>query len=528
MDESLSEHSRFVPFDVDDCNPEEVKERAKSDPYVFAVWVSPTGTGVHGLIKIADGTKHKEHYNSLLKRYPMFDSTSRNPSRILYLSYDPTIYINSESQTFFEVLEEKKKSDGIALSSSTTDYSKVDVIARMIRTAKDGEKHHTLIKASYLCGGFVGGGKMEEPVAEFMLQHEISKRSVDDLDAAYKTIRDGLNQGVNAPIKDIEEKFAKVLDEVGVSEDQLSFLADPIRDEDYIRKFRAGLITMGKPFGYFDLDPYLLLKEGEFYATLAHSHIGKTSINLWLIFLSALLYDWSWVIYTGENRTPSVMMRLMEFHCGCKIKDMPQSWFDQALKWVKDRFYLVNNDNMHTHTEILQYTETMSKYKAIKGVLIDPKNALKKSMGKLSSYDYDVETYTEMLLFTKRTNITLFLSIHTNSTSQRNRDNKGLQTAPYPSDADGGSILYNKADIFITAHRNIQDQESWMNTIINIGKMRNIETGGGVTKKGEEFTLRINKGIEFVDIHGCLPFKRDYLTNIIIQPKEANEVPFLN
>jgi len=113
-DESLSLHSRFIPFDVDDIDDvEKFKEDAKKDEYIYALWVSPSGRGLHGLIKIADGNKHDQHYNALLKRYPMFDTTARNPSRVLYASYDPTIYINDDSKTFFEVVE-NTRNEGVA------------------------------------------------------------------------------------------------------------------------------------------------------------------------------------------------------------------------------------------------------------------------------------------------------------------------------------------------------------------------------------------------------------------------------
>jgi len=78
-DNSLSIHSKFIPFDVDDIdNIPKFKEDAKKDPFIYALWTSPSGTGLHGLIRIADGNRHDEHYNDLLNRYPIFDPTARN------------------------------------------------------------------------------------------------------------------------------------------------------------------------------------------------------------------------------------------------------------------------------------------------------------------------------------------------------------------------------------------------------------------------------------------------------------------
>jgi hypothetical protein len=119
--------------------------------------------------------------------------------------------------------------------------------------------------------------------------------------------------------------------------------------------------------------------------------------------------------------------------------------------------------------------------------------------------------YTNMLLFTKRTNITVFLSIHTRTQAQRERSKDGNQLMPFPADADGGAVLYNKCDIFITMNRNIQDPETWMITELFVNKMRNKESGGEVTPKNQSIKIKMHKGVEFTDEYGNLPFDRNYL-----------------
>jgi hypothetical protein len=50
-----------------------------------------------------------------------------------------------------------------------------------------------------------------------------------------------------------------------------------------------------------------------------------------------------------------------------------------------------------------------------------------------------------------------------------------------------------------------------MYTQVSIDKVRNQETGGSPTRQGNPCILRMNKGLEFVDINGLLPFDRDQL-----------------
>lgn len=509
-DESLSTHSRFVCFDVDDVDDiQKYKEDAKNDEYIYALWTSPSGTGLHGLIKIADGSRHEEHYTALLKRYPIFDPTARNPSRVLFFSYDPDIYINEDSKVFFE-LTEKVVTSNMGMSEGFTDYKRLGIAAKMIRISEPGGRHNAVIKAAYLVGGLIAGGIVEEEIGRAVLEHEVRlKFDSSDIQTELRAVSDGIAAGKYMPLSDIDKYETEVKQAVGAIEEELSFLSNNRTDEEFIRKYRAGLIPMGKPFGYFDMDKYLMLKEGEFYAILSHSHTGKTQTTLWLIYLSALKYDWCWVIYTGENRVASVKMRFVEFFVGVKIKECPEDFFQQAIKWVNERFFFINNDNMHEYKEILNYAESVSRYHAIKGLLIDPVNALK--IGKQNKYDHEMEMYTNMLLFTKRTNISILLSIHTRTQSQRERDKSGNQLMPFPADADGGAVLYNKSDIFIVMNRNIQDPETWMITELYVSKNRNKETGGDVTPRNQPIKIRMHKGIEFTDELGNLPFSRDYL-----------------
>jgi len=513
-DKSLVQHSGFVPIDIDDVEHiQQAKQTLSKNPYIYALWISSSGKGLHGLVRIGDGNKHTQHYKALLEKIPGLDPTARNPSRVLYLSYDPDIYINSSSSTFYDIIqEEENKPSSIKFGDGYTDYKKIDVASRMIRLAPDGEKHHILLKAANLLGGYVATKHIEYDIAFDILVHEISKKDIQDLNLAKKTIDDGLRHGMSKPISEIENDYREAVRNIGVMEEDLSFLASNTKDDDYIFKFRAGLIPMGLSFGYKDLDDNLRLKEGEFYATLAHSHIGKTSVNLWLIFLSAVHYDWNWMLYMGENQSASIKMKLMEYFIGKKIQKMNDLEHNVALKFIDDHFFILSTDNMYTYGEILEHSKTLMQYKSLKGVFIDPYNSLKMELtAAKNKYIYDYEAYSEMLNFTKKYNTTIFLSVHTTTSSQRERDNEGNQKMPHAADTEGGAALYNRVDNFATLHRKIKSPTEWMFTEISIDKVRNQDTGGSPTRQGAPFVLRMNNGVEFVDINNQLPFNREQL-----------------
>ena len=513
-DKSLTMHSGFVPIDIDDIDDIESKKKELiSNPYIYALWVSSSGNGLHGLVRIGDGNKHTQHYKALLEKIKGLDPTARNPSRVLYLSYDPDIYINSSSSTFYDIVQEEDiKNSHVRFGDGYTDYRKVDVASRMIRLAPDGEKHHILLKASNLLGGYVATKHIEYDIAYNVLVHEISKKNIDDLELAKKTIDDGLRHGMTKPISEIETDFREAVRNIGVMEEDLSFLTSNTKDDDYIFKFRSGLIPMGLSFGYNDLDDNLRLKEGEFYATLAHSHIGKTSVNLWFIFLSAIHYDWNWMLYMGENQSASIKMKLMEYFIGKKIQKMSDLEHNVALKFIDEHFFILSTDNMYTYGEILEHSKTLMQYKSLKGIFIDPYNSLKMELTtSKNKYIYDYEAYSEMLNYTKKYNTTIFLSVHSTTAAQRERDATGNQKAPHASDTEGGAALYNRVDNFMTYHRKIKSPDEWMFTEISVDKVRNQDTGGSPTRQGNPFILRMNNGVEFVDINNQLPFNRDQL-----------------
>jgi hypothetical protein len=111
-DSALLEHSGLICLDFDDfpSNDEILakKDELANDPYTFAVFISPSGSGLKVLVKIpADTSKHKTFFNALENYYncEQFDKTSKNVSRVCYESYDPTIYVNINSQEWNKIEE---------------------------------------------------------------------------------------------------------------------------------------------------------------------------------------------------------------------------------------------------------------------------------------------------------------------------------------------------------------------------------------------------------------------------------------
>ena len=169
--------------------------------------MSPSGDGVKALVKVTNPERHRDHFRSLQsyfsKQYGLeIDSSGSNPSRACFESYDPDIVIKENFTLYGGLLSEKAESQQVENQKyNYTDYMKLNLAARMIRQAEDGEKHAILLKSARLCGGYIAAGRMEEDEAVRVLEREISKRDIDSLEHAFKTIRDGIEEGKAMPIE---------------------------------------------------------------------------------------------------------------------------------------------------------------------------------------------------------------------------------------------------------------------------------------------------------------------------------------
>ncbi len=72
---------------------------------------------------------------------------------------------------------------------------------KLINDSADGQKHHALVRASFLLGGYVAAGIIAEEVAISALENAIqNKPNVANLEDAFRTIKKCLKAGMNKPV----------------------------------------------------------------------------------------------------------------------------------------------------------------------------------------------------------------------------------------------------------------------------------------------------------------------------------------
>lgn len=101
---SLLQYSSFIAIDFDGFKTNDelqaYKEHLKTYPYVYAIFVSPSGMGLKAIIQHTS-TNPTHHYNLFIQLHRIFginnanfDSVVSDISRGTYFSYDPDLWLN--------------------------------------------------------------------------------------------------------------------------------------------------------------------------------------------------------------------------------------------------------------------------------------------------------------------------------------------------------------------------------------------------------------------------------------------------
>jgi hypothetical protein len=502
-DSSIDSHSGLIVLDFDHIDVEGSKAVLATDDYVYACWTSPSGEGLKALVRISNPESHRDHFRALQsyfdKQYGLeVDSSGINESRACFESYDPEIVINEGSRIFGQFLSERSLSQKAnSQEGEYTDYNKLAIVSSMIRKAEDGEKHSMLLRASVLCGGYVAVGRMEEEEAIRVLEREILKRDVDSIESARQTIRDGIEKGKTMPIREVLDGENQVKLEMMINDGDMSFISSDDEDFRWIQDYANGDITIGLDTGDSKLDNHFRYKP-ELVIMNGHSNVGKTTMALYMIVNSAVRHNWKWIIYSAENRTASIKMKLMQFATGLPVGDMRNDEIKMAYKWVNDHFKIISNNQNYSYTDLMIFGEKLIRQQEFNGYFIDPYNALKiqiSGSNGISTHEYHYEAASELLTFSNKNKMAVWLNTHSVTEAQRIKGPDGLPMAPYAESTEGGGKFVNRSDCFLTFHRKIQhpDYDMRRTMELHVRKVRETETGGEPTPIDDPILFEMNQ-----------------------------------
>lgn len=381
-DANLKEHSGIVVLDKDHIGTTEQVEKEKIEvsrlPYVYACFVSPSGDGLKVLVRIPPNIKdHRAHYRALMQIFPQLDTTSINESRVCYGSVDENIYINKDAVEFTEKIEKETKKTVYPTyePSKNTDYVKINIAAKMIREAPDGEKHAVLLKAARLMGGYIAGGSVIESDASYTLESEISRRDISDIEGAKKTIRDGIAYGKTQPIAELERETFIQPKSNGIK--TIDSVWENMKDG-FINGKKRGLTT------YFEnFNTNFTWKAGEVTLIVGRPNSGKTEFMLQLMLIRSVFDKWKWGVFSPENAPEEEFYDSLIHSFIGKTTDpffknyqMSMTEYRRGYEFIREHFFYVYPDALHTIDEIQSNFLYLLHDKKINGTFIDPFNKI--------------------------------------------------------------------------------------------------------------------------------------------------------
>jgi hypothetical protein len=289
---------------------------------------------------------------------------------------------------------------------------------------------------------------------------------------------------------------------------------------------RQGKIKEGLRLDIPEIDEYFRFKFSNFNVFLGHSNTGKTTLVLYMMLMYAVKHNIKWLVFSSENESYSLIKKLIEFLEGTIINKVQDSHFESRTKWINEHFQFIDANNLYCYKNLLDFAVKMKKDWDYQGFLIDPYNSLLKNQDlnkSMNSHEYDYYACSEMRVFCKKHQISIWLNTHASTDSLRKKhpdrhEYAGHPAPPFASDVEGGGKFVNRADDFIVIHRYIQHPSEWMNTLIHIRKIKDVDTGGRPTPIDRPIKIRSVKNNVGFQLNG---------KNLLDLPKRVQtDLPF--
>lgn len=286
-------------------------------------------------------------------------------------------------------------------------------------------------------------------------------------------------------------------------------LAQTNNIKERIFDIKHGKIKEGLKIGIPEIDEFLRYKQGNFNLIIGHANVGKTTIICYFLVLWAVYHKLKFVIWSSENTPDSIVRKLIEFKMGEPIHTASEEKINEAIEWTNKYFKIIDVQELYTYKDLLKEAKAIKEIWDYHGLVIDPYNSLAKDhqlMKGLGGHEYDYLCASEMRLFAKNNNITIFLNAHGVTEAMRRTHPKGheYENLPTPlglASVEGGGKWGNRADDVICCHRYTSHGSDWMYTHLLVLKIKETETGGRCTPYENPLKIRMtqnNVGFEFM------------------------------
>jgi hypothetical protein len=470
-DEQLVAHSGFIVLDFDDISDlrDKQTEIIQKD-FVYACWVSPSGNGLKALVKIADGKKHREHFQSLQEVFPEIDRSGINVSRVCYESFDADIYINDKATVFTKA----KKIEKVVVNEIETidDSENFRRILKWLTNKNDafvtGERNTYIFKLASACCRF---GINEEAAlslisAEYLVSNDFT---MSEMRSAVKSGYRANRAIAGSAILQKEKLVNKTTNyEIDVKKEFVDEKGDNYRVEDVVYgidvKDKALLINQNgfdkvMGVGVPELDYIFKPKRGEITLLTGIGNYGKTAWQKSQLLSRIIMYGEKIATFSPED-TPAeeYFHDYVEMLLGCECTPFnpnrpSNDIYEAAYDYISKHIFYISAEMLSPTPQYIKekFLELIVQEK-VDFCCIDPFNQMTNDY---KGFGGRTDKYLETLLadfsrFSKKNDVYFWLIAHP---KLMERDRGGNYKCPDVFDVNDGAMWNNKMDNITVYHR---------------------------------------------------------------------------
>lgn len=462
QDDKILQHSGFICLDFDAVKDiENTRSLFTVWKYTYAMWLSPRGQGLRVLVRIADGSKHREHFMALKKYWPEMDHKCINPSRVTYESYDPDLYLNEEAEIWKEAIKFEVQQT-VTISDNHEAYKKlVRWMENKGRAFASGNRNHYIY---VLSGAMCRYGFSEQETESILVQdysagNDFNAKEISrTCQSAFKKNQDKAGtlqfEKENLSSKETSYEIDPAIFEEGFKLIDIIYASDVYDQacEIYLHGYQTAESTR-VPM----LDEFFKWKRGETTVLGGIGNYGKSHYLSFLQLTKSYFDGTKWAVFSPENfPAEDYFIDLTEMLLGCASfgRDKPEKiFFDKAYEFVSKHFFYVYPEQLSPTPEYIKskFLELILK-EGVSGCLIDPFNQMANDYAKVGGRS---DKYLESFLadckrFAQQNNIYFTIIAHP---TKLKKEANGNYPCPDVYDLAEGAMWSNKMDNILMYHR---------------------------------------------------------------------------
>lgn len=444
--DALEEYNKLVVLDLDNLKNVDVRRfELEQLPFVYAVWVSPSGNGLKVLVRVLTDN-HAAHFAALSKEIKGVDPSGKDICRATFLSRDEKIFVNPQSTVYDKVL-----------IPSFTDEQKYENLKKWLENKGsyfvNGNRNSFITKLSSAANRFGVDkeflkARLEE---EFLRGSDFSRREMEvTVNGIYDRYRDQFHS-VEAEEIWTDEKITQVLSD-SIKTSDVIYLND-VR-EDLLKDYDVGT-QKGETTYFPQFDKHYRWQRGDLNVLTGVGNFGKSAWQKQMDLIRSVKEGKKFAYFSPEEVPPLFWYReFIRSYVGKPVERedparMTRAEYERAMEFVREHFFFIYPPAAPTPEYILERFAEVTIKHGIDGVVVDPYNGMIHNANKREDI-FLAEQLITFERFAQNQQVYLTIIAHPAKTPVQE---DGNYRRPTPYDLLGGSTWNARATNILVYHR---------------------------------------------------------------------------